>query len=111
MCVEEITKKSLKGEERNYVLQGGPSSSTTVLLSEIDGEVFKSADDARNTLVSRATSQIEKIVDAAILKSKEWYETEAVNDEVLYNKNEIPQEEKEQVKVKLPDGTIANLRL
>lgn len=113
MIVEEITKRTLKGEEKNYVLQGGPDSTTTILLSQVEGEVFDSSDEAKKVLVTRATSQIEKIVDSAIEKASQWYQT---NSEQIQQYEEQPQQQQlqpqdpEAVKVHLPDGTIANLK-
>jgi len=76
MVVEEITKRTMKGEETNYVLQGGVDPSTTILLNQVDGEIFESADEAKYVLTNRATAQIEKIVDAAVSKASEWYSSD-----------------------------------
>lgn len=74
--VEIITKKSLQGEDTKYLLQGGSNKTSTVLLDEVDGEIFDSSEKARQVLVKRATFQINKLVDVAITKSKEWYGSE-----------------------------------
>lgn len=107
MIIEEITKRTLKGEEKNYVLQGGPDSSTTILLNQVDGEVFDSSEEAKKVLVSRATSQIEKIVDSAVEKAAQWYQT---NSDPVEQTLPLPQLDTEAVKVHLPDGTVANLK-
>ena len=107
MIIEEITKRTLKGEEKNYVLQGGPDSSTTILLNQVDGEVFDSSEEAKKVLVSRATSQIEKIVDSAVEKAAQWYQT---NSDPVEQMLPQPQLDTEAVKVHLPDGTVANLK-
>lgn len=111
LVIEEIVKRTLQGEETNYVLQGGTDKDATVLLNQVDGEIFESAEEAKYVLTSRATTQIEKIVDSAVLKASEWY--------AISNKSvSLPQEsfavekndETEPFKVELPDGTIANLK-
>lgn len=107
--IEEITKKTLKGEETNYVAQAGADLSTTILLDQIEGEIFVTANEAKKILIERATSQIEKIVDNAVLKAKEWY-TEKSNDDVEIH--ELPQpKEDEYPTVKLPDGSVARLKI
>jgi len=107
MIIEEIVKRTLQGEEVNYVLQGGSDSSTTILLSAVDGEIFESADEAKYVLTTRATAQIERLVDIAVEKSNEWYNTQQSQEtsEVM----SLPQET-DTIKVTLPDGTVANLK-
>jgi hypothetical protein len=51
MVVEEITKKTLQGENVNYVLRGGADPTSTVLLNQVDGEIFESAEEAKKTLI------------------------------------------------------------
>ena len=107
MIVEEIIKRSLHGEDTNYVLQGGSDSTDTILLNNVDGEIFESADEAKYVLVNRATTQIEKLVDTAIEKANMWYNTQPHREphEVM----SLPQES-EKIKITLSDGTIANLK-
>ena len=104
MVVEEITKKNLQGEDVNYVLQGGADPTSTVLLNQVDGEIFESAEEAKNTLISRATSQIERLVSNAVAKSKEWYSNSVIQETVVH---ELPAAST----VVLPDGTIARVKM
>lgn len=111
MIVEEITKRTLQGEQTNYVLQGGFDSDSTILLSQVDGEVFETPDEAKYVLTSRATVQIEKIVDSAVAKAAEWYPSQperVVNEDVMTIQSSSGDDDA--VRVKLPDGTIANLK-
>lgn len=71
--VEVITKKMLSGEEVSYVLQAGTDKLSKITLEQVDGEVFDTHEKARKILTQRATSQINKLVDAAISKANEWY--------------------------------------
>ena len=107
MVVEEITKKTLQGEDVNYVLQGGADPTSTVLLNQVDGEIFESAEEAKNTLISRATSQIERLVSNAVAKSKEWYSKSAIQETVVH---ELPEASAASTVV-LPDGTIARVKM
>lgn len=114
--IEEITKKTLKGEVKTYVLQGGSDPNSTVVLDQIDGEVFDSSEEVRRVLLARATNQINKLVSVAVSKSKEWYlgsGTENVLNDL--KKSDLPHQvqktiEDEELTVTLPDGTKARLK-
>ena len=108
MIVEEIVKRTMHGEDVNYVLQGGSDASTTILLNQVDGEIFESADEAKYVLTSRATAQIEKLVDSAVSRATEWYNNDAKN--VQQEVQEVMTLSQEQIKITLSDGTIANLK-
>lgn len=129
--VEVITKKTLKGEDVQYVLQAGADKNTTVLFDQIEGEVFDSAEKVRAVLTKRATNQVTRMVDVAVSKSKEWYGTSTTSgpqtiddlpdlstsstmevaaqaEESLETTESAPEEP---MSVMLPDGTIAKLRM
>ena len=71
--VEEITKKTLDGELTSYMVRGGSDPKAQLLITEVDGEVFDSADKAKAVLIERATASIARLVDVAVQKAKEWY--------------------------------------
>lgn len=102
---EIITKRTLQGEEISYILQAGADHESKVSMDQIDGEVFESPEKARQTLVYRATQQINRLIDMAITKSTEWYGK--VNENVIIEKNVDDLVET----VMLPDGTIAKVKL
>ena len=111
MVVEEIIKKTMQGEETNYILQGGQDVSTTILLNHIDGEIFESSDEAKYTLINRATIQIEKIIDNAVEKAIAWY---SLSQDDQHSQQEVMSlvevNESDEVKVELPDGSFAKLK-
>lgn len=111
MCVvEEITKKTLKGEEVNYVLQSGEDFNSKVMLTQVEGEIFETSEEARSVLVERATSQIDRIIQNAVNNAKNWYSLESqINEQEIH---ELPQKiQSEDVDlVTLPDGTVARLK-
>jgi len=114
--VEVITKKTLKGEEVRFVLQGGSDSSTTVMLDQVDGEIFDTAEKARVTLSKRATAQIGKMVDVAVEKAKQWYgvsEAEPPRVQELPEPLSLPatEDEDEEPTVMLPDGTVVKVKM
>lgn len=115
MVVEEITKRTLQGEETTYVLQGGVDASSTILLNQVDGEIFESADEAKYVLTTRATASIERLVDAAVTKAELWYSTKVHDDSKAETIMSLPQLSAESsdladVQVELPDGTLAKLK-
>lgn len=83
--IEEITKKTLDGEVTSYMVRGGTDPKAQMLISEVDGEVFDSADKAKAQLIERATASITRIVDVAVTKAREWYpgSFEAPSDDPL----------------------------
>lgn len=83
--VEQITKKSLEGETTTYMVRGGTDPKALLLITDVDGEIFDSAEKARVELTERATSSITKLVAAATQKAQEWYPNsfEAPSDEQL----------------------------
>ncbi len=109
---EIITKKTMKGEEISYKLQGGPDKLSSILLDQIDGEVFETADIARNELINRATKQINKLVDSAIIKATEWYgeniQPSSIDDLPDFTSKKISLTEDTII---LEDGTVAKIRL
>ena len=109
--IEEITKKTLKGEEVNYVVQAGSDVNSTILLSQIEGEIFETPGEARRVLVSRATEQIDRLVSAAVAKAKDWYALQVDEHEVHELPEETPVNESVSGFVTLPDGTVARIKM
>lgn len=121
--VETITKKTLQGEEVQYKLAGGVNPPQFVMLDEIDGEVFDSAETARSVLLKRASDQVNKIVNAAILKSKEWYgHTHRDVQAIASTMEDLPDltgdatddadgEPGTIASVRLPDGSITKVKI
>jgi len=122
--IETVTKKTLKGEEVKYCLQAGSDKATKIMLDQLEGEVFVSAEEARKTLIARVSSQINALVSSAEKKAKSWYsQIEESQDRTnLAIASMIKQIEEPSVSyvehgdheedtVVLPDGQIAKIRL
>ena len=121
--VEIITKKNLSGEEATYVLQAGPEKETKLTLDQVDGEVFESPDVLRQTLVHRASMQVNKLIDNAVDKSNAWYTVRGTLNQVPQTIQNLPallskpdtkvQEEIEDEEsfVTMPDGSVIRVRL
>lgn len=83
--IEEITKKTLEGDTVSYMVRGGTDPKAQLLISEVDGEIFDSAEKAKAILVERATESIMRLVSNAVQKAQEWYpgSFEAPSDDPL----------------------------
>ena len=77
--IEEITKRTLAGETTSYIVRtspdpkGLPRAGNDVALDSIDGEVFDTAANARDALVSRVTAAVSGRVDDAVAKAVELF--------------------------------------
>lgn len=123
--VEEITKRTLAGEEINYVLQSGSADTDTVLMNQIAGEVFDSPDTLNAVLIDRASKAISRMIDNAKKKSIEWFgptikpkkektKKEARVEQIVYDEHDhdMPLDvASSQQKIKLDDGTIVNISM
>jgi hypothetical protein len=130
--VEIITKKNLSGEEATYVLQAGPEKETKLTLDQVDGEVFESPDVLRQTLVHRASMQVNKLIDNAVDKSNKWYSgtkshaipqtIQNLPDFIARNELSIQQshsmnqknnseDEEDDSTVTMPDGSVVRVKL
>jgi hypothetical protein len=114
--VEIIHKKTLRGDDTKYLLQGGSDKNAKIILDEIDGEIFDSAEKARTTLIARATQQVNNIVNLAIKKSSEWYGVQAEEKQIetienLPDLNTLSASDPSTTEVMLPDGSIAKIKL
>ena len=102
--VEEITKKTLEGELTTYMVRGQDAAKQLV-ITEIDGEIFDSADEAKAALVARVTATISDRVDAAVAKAREWYPTgfeSSASDPMAMIKKATPLGEQQQPQQQQP---------
>ena len=60
--VEEITKKTLEGEQIQYLVQAATPKTKTVRLETIKGTIYENADEAKMKLIENATRAIDGMV-------------------------------------------------
>ena len=60
--VEEITKKTLEGEQIQYLIQAATSTSKTVKLESIKGDVYSDSEEAKMKMIENATRAIDGMV-------------------------------------------------
>jgi hypothetical protein len=108
--VEQVTRRSLKGEETHYSVnvpsREGPREYN---LHDLDGEVYETIDDAKSALVKNANRSIENIIEnTQKIASHVFNSSSDVDDLIL--ESELPTET-DSVKITLENGTIANVKL
>ena len=60
--VEEISKRTLDGEQIQYLVQPAAPKARTVQLESIKGRIFLDSEEAKQALVENATKAIDTIV-------------------------------------------------
>ena len=60
--VEEITKKTLEGEQIQYLVQSANPKSKTVRLDQIQGDIFEDSEEAKQKMIENATRAIDGMV-------------------------------------------------
>jgi uncharacterized membrane protein YfhO len=76
--VEEITKKTLDGEQIQYLVEPATPKSKAVKLETIQGSIFEDSEEAKQKMIENAT----RVIDGMVKKIQ-------VNvDKFFYNKEE-----------------------
>lgn len=121
--VEVQVKRSIEREETSFIVRGGQDPKAQVNLKDVDGEVFESSASARTALIERATQSINRLVDMAIEKSKEWYNEVEPEEDVQQHAEAIPLKKQKRSRhqelnddpstniVVLPDGSQVKVKL
>ena len=60
--IEEITKKTLEGEQIQYLVQSATPKSKTVRLDQIKGNIFEDSEEAKQKMIENATRAIDGMV-------------------------------------------------
>lgn len=60
---EVITKKTIQGEQTQYLVVSSVSPTKSVLLHTVPGVIYRDLEEARAALYKQATNSIDKIVD------------------------------------------------
>ena len=80
--VEEITKKTLEGEQVQYLVQAATPKAKTVRLETIKGAIYQESEEAKMKLIENATKaidgmvvKIQSLIDKNFSNSQEELET------------------------------------
>ena len=63
--VEEINRKTLTGSETSYVIKLPDKNKSEVHISKIDAEIFTSAEELEEAMISNAKNKIGLLLDSA----------------------------------------------
>jgi hypothetical protein len=117
--VEEVIHKRLDGEDTTYIYKM-PDDNNTLKLSDIDGEIFITHADAKNTMLKRAENVINTLVDKAVNAGSVFKgsnivsaaevinEKTAINNSLKQSRREL-KESTDRSLVQMPDGTLAKV--
>lgn len=104
--VEEISRKTKDGLQVSYVATfGSGENKESIIISDIKGELFSSLDEIRQNLLQKATSSIDALLVSAKKKADLWYPHLEVQQQASV------QQEPEVQMIRLPDGTLARVKL
>ena len=71
--VEEITRKSISGENTDYHISI-PGKEKTILLKDFDGDVFQDISEIKTYLLEIATSKVYEIIEKAEELAKDHFD-------------------------------------
>lgn len=117
--VEEIKKKTLKGEEVSYVVRYSSNENEITDISNVKGELFDCSDNVKVALIERSTVALNDLVDGAVSQAGKWYVATIENPDnqtvskprkLQMSPQEVPKHPEEGVhEVQLPDGEIVRV--
>ena len=118
--VEEITKKTLEGEQIQYLVQSASPKSRTVRLDQIKGNIFEDSEEAKQKMIENATRAIDGMV-AKIQRNVHTFfgsqqEEVIASPPVVKKKSSRKAKKTEKLKpgyqwVEMEDGTRAQIKI
>ena len=119
--VEEITKKTLEGEQIQYLVRAAMSKTKTVRLEQIKGNIYQDAEEAKQKMIENATKAIDGMVQKIQNNVNEVFGVEEESEEPkpVVKKKRSPRKSRakaEKLKpgyqwVQMEDGTRAQVKL
>jgi hypothetical protein len=132
--VEVITKKTIQGEQTQYLVVSSTNPNRTVLLHTIEGRLFRDIDQARNALYAQATKAIDNIVDKVKQSADEAFQAKQPDaldfmkpsvssddqakiqikselSDPQFKQRDIPEDEKDQYQEVEMDGRTVKIKL
>ncbi len=112
--VEEITKKTLDGEQIQYLVQAAMPRTKTVKLESIKGQIFENSEEAKMKMIENATKAIDGMV-VKIEKNVNQY-FNSTNEPIQLVNTVVPKQSKENLKegyqwIELEDGSRAQVKI
>ena len=115
--VEELTSKTLTGEEKTYRVRVGEDKGVAT-IDQIDGEIFESPQEVADVLTERAVASIKRLVNEALQRAQGWYPNHtqvrtvpAPAASIVAPRAATSGADVESQTITLPDGTVARVKL
>ena len=99
--VEEITKKTLEGEQVQYLVQAATPKAKTVRLETIKGAIYQDSEEAKMKLIENATKAIDGMVVKIQTLVDKNFNSVRTEPEVLVS---APKVKRKQKSTKLKEG-------
>ena len=119
--VEEITKKTLEGEQIQYLVRAAMSKTKTVRLEQIKGNIYQDAEEAKQKMIENATKAIDGMVQKIQNNVNDVFgiEEESEEPKPVVKKKRSPRKSRakaEKLKpgyqwVEMEDGTRAQVKI
>jgi len=120
--VEEVTRTTLEGQEKTYVVELPDAKRTKVDVSKLKGDVFKDLDQLRKHMLDNARNAIDGMIDEAeLLANSVYYVKENIikkqtldydDYEEKINKESVQNiKEDDKINVDIGNGLIAKMSL
>lgn len=119
--VEEITKKTLEGEQIQYLVRAAMSKTKTVRLEQIKGNIYQDAEEAKQKMIENATKAIDGMVQKIQNNVNDVFGVEEESEEPkpVVKKKRSPRKSRakaEKLKpgyqwVEMEDGTRAQVKI
>ena len=120
--VEEVTRTTLEGQEKTYVVELPDAKRTKVDVSKLKGDVFKDLDQLRKHMLDNARNAIDGMIDEAeLLANSVYYVKENIikkqtldydDSEEKINKESVQNiKEDDKINVDIGNGLIAKMSL
>ena len=119
--VEEITKKTLEGEQIQYLVRAAMSKTKTVRLEQIKGNIYQDAEEAKQKMIENATKAIDGMVQKIQNNVNDVFGVEEESEEPkpVVKKKRSPRKSRakaEKLKpgyqwVQMEDGTRAQVKI
>ena len=112
--VEEITKKTLEGEQIQYLIQAAKPKSKTVKLESIQGSIFEDSEEAKQKMIENATKAIDGMVVKIQANVDRYFNGK--QEQVVPTRPQIQSSTSEDLKpgyqwVQMEDGTKVQVKL
>ena len=112
--VEEITKKTLEGEQIQYLVQAAKPKSKTVKLESIQGSIFEDSEEAKQKMIENATKAIDGMVIKIQANVDRYFNGK--QESIVPTRHQIKSSSSEDLKpgyqwVQMEDGTKVQVKL